>query len=97
MFNSILSMDTDDPVYKKKRKAFGAAFLKSKMSETIFLVKKTALECFAELQAKGNENIVDMNMFTSNVQAHIIVTLMAGPGHSFKTLEYVDLSTGEAQ
>ena len=32
LFNNVLSMDTDDPAYKKKRKALSAAFLKSKMT-----------------------------------------------------------------
>ena len=35
-------------------------------------------------------------MYTSTVQAHIIVTLMSGPGQSFKTLEYTDLNSGES-
>ena len=38
-----------------------------------------------------------MNLYTSTVQAHIIVTLMLGPGHSFKTLKHIDLGTSEEQ
>jgi len=95
LYNNILSMDTDDPTYKKKRKALSAAFLKSKMTQIVDMAKQTALKCFADLQAKGDENTLDMNMYTSTVQAHIIVTLMAGPNQSFKTLEYTDLNSGE--
>ena len=87
-------MDTEDPTYKKKRKALSAAFLKSKMTQIVDMAKQTALRCFAELQAKGDENTLDMNLYSSTVQAHIIVTLMTGPGHSFKTLEYTDLNSG---
>jgi cytochrome P450 len=92
---NIVNMNTDDPAYKKKRKALSSAFLKSKMTDIIQMIKGTALQCFAELQAKGDENEVDLNLYTSAVQAHIIVTLMMGPGHSFKTLEYTDLWTRE--
>lgn len=94
LYTNIVNMDSDDPTYKKKRKALSAAFLKSKMTEIIAMIKSTALRCFAELQAKGDENTIDLNMYTSTVQAHIIVTLMVGPGHSFKSLPYVSLETG---
>ena len=90
-------MHTDDPIYKKKRKALSAAFFKSKMSLIAKIVKQTTLRCFAELQAKGPSNEVELNSFTSNVQAHIIVSIMAGVGHSHKLLPYQNLNTGEEE
>ena len=49
LFHNIATMETDDPSYKNKRKALSSAFLKSKMTEIIQMVKGTALRCFAEL------------------------------------------------
>lgn len=65
-FNNMLSLDTDDPMYKKKRKALSAAFFKSKMQLIAKIVKQTALTCFKELQAKES-NEVELNSFTSMV------------------------------
>ena len=37
--NAMISMETEDPLYKKKRKALSAAFLKSKMDLIMFNIK----------------------------------------------------------
>ena len=55
-FHNIAGMHTDDPLYKKKKKALSAAFYKSKMSQIAKIVKQTTLRCFSELQAKGSSN-----------------------------------------
>ena len=94
-YNNMLALHTDDPIYKKKRKALSAAFFKSKMSLIAKIVKQTTLHCFSELQAKGPSNEVDLSSFTSMIQAHIIVSIMVGVGHSHKLLPYHDLTTGE--
>ena len=54
-------MDSDDPFYKKKRKALSSAFFKSKMEVITNTVKSTAMSAFARLQAQGDVNEVDLN------------------------------------
>lgn len=44
--NSIVSMESDDPTYRKKRKALSGAFLKGKMDLITELVKKSAMHSF---------------------------------------------------
>jgi len=41
--------------------------------------------------------VVDINKFTSKVQAHIIVSQLVGKEYCFKKLEYTNLDTGEAK
>ena len=65
LYNNIVNMDTDDPLYKKKRKALSSAFFKSKMEVITNTVKSTAMSAFAMLQAKGDVNEVDINSYTS--------------------------------
>ena len=95
--NSIVSMETDDPTYKLKRKALSAAFFKSKLSGIVQIVKKTALKVFHDQMQKGEDVEVELNSFTSSLQAHIIISILCGPGHSFKQLDYVDLKTGHVK
>ena len=90
-------LDTDDPSYKKKRKALSTAFLKSKLEIIATITKKTALKFFAEVQKKSPENIVEFGEFTSECQTHIIVSILLGPDHSFQKLTHVDLETGASE
>ena len=76
--NSIVSMETDHPQYKLKRKVLSAAFMKSKLDAIRTEVKLVATRTFAELQAQGDENEVDLNAFTSKVQANIIISILVG-------------------
>ena len=78
--NAIISMETEDPTYKIKRKALSAAFLKSKMNLIMNNIKMTAMRCFHDLQAKGDVNEVDLNLYTQEVQSSIIVSIIIGPG-----------------
>ena len=48
IFNSIASMKSDDPAYKKKRKAVSGAFLRGKIGEIIENIKEVALKKFHE-------------------------------------------------
>lgn len=93
--NAIASMETEHPEYKVKRKALSGAFLKSKMSMIIDGVKYIAMQSFAEIQSKGDTNEVDLNLYTSEVQANIIVSILVGSGHSLTKIPYVNLTTGE--
>ena len=88
-------MDSNDPQYKKKRKALSSAFLRGKFDLIAHMVKKSALTIFAELQSQGESTEVELNAFTSKVQAHIIVSILIGSGYSYKKLQYRDLLTGE--
>ena len=94
---NISSLETDNPTYKKKRKALSAAFFKTKMSTIAQLVKQVALETFAELQAQGDENVVDINSFTSKVQAHIIVSQLVGAEYCFKKITHIGLEDGKEE
>ena len=93
--NSLFSMETDDPQYVKKRKALSGAFMKSKLEAIRMEVKQVALRTFAELQAQGDVNVVDLNKFTSKVQANIIVSILVGQEYCYKEIDHVDLATGE--
>ena len=46
---SMSRMDSDDPLYKKKRKAVSVAFMKSKMAMITNVVKRTILSEFSKL------------------------------------------------
>ena len=81
-------MDSDDPMYKKKRKALSGAFFKSKMDLITRTVKQTVLKTFYDLQQKGDENEVDLSKFTSMVQSHVIVSILVGQEYSFRTLKH---------
>ena len=59
--------DSDDPEYKKKRKAVSEAFMKNKMDKIVTTVKQSVMKSFYDLQQQGNENTVDLNTFTSKV------------------------------
>ena len=97
LLNNIISMETEDPEYKKKRKALSAAFLRSKMDLIMHNIKDTALRTFELLQAKGDVNEVDLNIYTTEVQANIIISIILGPGYAFDTLDHIDLKTGETE
>ena len=43
LYNNILSIDTDDPQYNKKRKALSSAFFKNKVQKMVNMVKETTL------------------------------------------------------
>ena len=43
LYNNIVSMETEDPLYKSKRKALSSAFFKNKVREMTVIVKQTAL------------------------------------------------------
>ena len=60
-------------------------------------MKQVALETFAELQAQGDENVVDINQFTSKVQAHIIVSQLVGAQYCFKKLPHIGLQDGKEE
>lgn len=94
---TIASLETDHPLYKKKRKALSAAFFKCKMSNIAQTVKQVALETFADLQAKGDENVVCIYKFTCKVQAHIIVSQLVGSEYCFKPIVHINLDTGEEE
>ena len=87
-------METDDPNYKKKRKALSAAFFKNKVAKMTMSVKEHTLRKFKELQAKGSENRVDLNLFTQNVQASIIVSILVGQKYCDQEVPYVDMNDG---
>ena len=90
-------MATDDPLYKKKRKALSSAFFKSKMEMITHTVKQTVLKTFYELQQKGDENEVVLEKFTSMVQSHLIMSILVGQEYSFRTLKHQNVVTGEVR
>ena len=49
LYNNIVSMASDDPAYKKKRKTLSGAFFKGKIRAMMDLVKKTSLKVFKDL------------------------------------------------
>ena len=95
--NAMVSMETEDPLYKLKRKALSAAFLKSKMDLIAHNIKETALMEFEMLQARGDVNEVDLNLYTQQVQSSIIVSIIIGPGLAFDKLSHIDINTGAAE
>ena len=47
--NSLMTMETDDPAYKLKRKTLSSAFQKSKMDRMVQSIKHTTLKIFSDL------------------------------------------------
>ena len=94
LIDNFLTADSNDPVYKRKRKVLSGALMKLKMSKMQQVVKKVTLQTFAELQEQGDKNVVCINKFTSKVLSNIIVSLLVGPQHIKEEMEYTDLKTG---
>ena len=69
-------------MYKHKRKAISGAFLKSKQELIARQIKDTALRKFAEIQNRERESVLDLNAFTTEVNATIVMDLIVGPGYS---------------
>ena len=46
IYNNIVSMATEDPQYKTKRKSLSKSFFKNKVREMTTIVKSTALKVF---------------------------------------------------
>ena len=92
---SMLRMDSDDPQYKKKRKAVSGAFLKSKMTMITNVVKRTILSAIQELQNKGDVNEIDLVKFTGLQQARVIIGILVGYEFCGKTIQYQEILTGE--
>jgi len=65
------------------------------MSQIAQTVKRVALNTFAEVQAQGDCNVLDINLFTRKVQSNIIVSQLVGSEYLKPKLSYRDLSTGE--
>ena len=87
---NIVSMASDDPQYKTKRKVLSQAFFKSKIRSMMACVKSTALKVFKEVQDKNvdGKTEVDVVKLTSRLQNHIITNVMLGDGESFVKLPY---------
>lgn len=49
MFNNLINMATEEPLYKTKRKALAGAFFKSKMGLICTKVKESVLASFRDL------------------------------------------------
>lgn len=62
--DDIVTIATEHPLYKKKRKALSGAFFKTNMTQIAKNIKYVALQTFAELQQQGSSSVVDLNMFT---------------------------------
>ena len=69
--------------------------MKSKLDEIRKEVKLVAMKTFAELQAKGDVNEIDLNTFTSKVQANIIISILVGSQYCAQTVAHNNLTTGE--
>ena len=97
--NSIASMQTDDPAYKKKRKALSGAFLRGKIGEIIENIKEITLKTFHETQAEAKDGVteVELNTYTSKVQSFIIVSILVGAQYSYKKLKHINIKTGEVK
>ena len=78
MKNPIVFLRTEDPTYKTKRKVLSSAFMKKKQEAIKMDVKISTLRTFAELQAQGDVNEVDLGTFTSKVQANVIISILVG-------------------
>ena len=61
LFNNLVGMDSNDPLYKTKRKALSGAFFKSKMDLICQQIKESVLKSFKELQSEGDSNEVNLN------------------------------------
>ena len=91
LYNNIVSMDTADPQYKKKRKVLSGAFFKNKIRAMMHIVKSTSLTLFKSIQdsAVDGKSEQDLVKLTSKLQNHIITNVLLGEGESFKKLEFV--------
>ena len=58
-------------------------------------IKKCALQKFDALQKKGDSNEVDINEFTSSLQARIIVSSLVGEKYADTEIPYIDMKTGQ--
>ena len=95
---NIVSLQTEHPLYKKKRKALSGAFFKSRMAAIAQNVKHVALTLFDELQQKGDKNTIDINIFTRQVQANIIVSQLIGHDYCFNhKIPYMNVKTLEVE
>ena len=47
---NMITMDTDDPQYKSKRKVLSSAFFKNKIRAMMHIVKSTSLKIFKDIQ-----------------------------------------------
>ena len=67
LYNNILNLDTDDPVYVPKRKVVSSAFFKNKVQKMVRMIKETTLEQFTKLQAKGEKVEVNLTVYTQEI------------------------------
>ena len=80
MENNIASMETEHPLYAKKRKALSSAFFKNRVQKMVNMVKETTLQQFTLLQAKGEKVTVNLAHYTQVIQSHIIMNISCGRG-----------------
>ena len=92
---NIISMDSEDPLYKKKRKALPGAFFKNKVEKMTMSVKEELLRTFRELQAEGAEVTKDLNRLTCHVQSVLIVSILVGQKYAQMKVPHIDMATGE--
>ena len=92
LYNNIVSMDTADPLYKKKRKVLSSAFFKAKIRPMMDLVKDTSLKFFKKIQDKNVDGAteVDLVQVTSSLQNHIITNVLLGEGVSYGLLDWTN-------
>jgi cytochrome P450 len=95
VYNNIVTMETEDPMYKKKRKAISSAFFKNKVQQMIMIVKETALRVFKEIQDEGERTEQDIVKVTTRLQNHVITSVLVGSGKSFEKLPFHDPEKGE--
>lgn len=69
IYNNIVSMDSADPMYKKKRKSLSGAFFKNKIRAMMNIVKTTSLRVFKNLQdeAVDGVTVIDLNTLTTRL------------------------------
>ena len=84
LLNNMVTMATDHPMYKKKRKSVSAAFFQNKIMQMTKIVKRTALKLFKEIQDEGDVVEKDIVKLTTKLQNHIITDVLVGAGESFK-------------
>ena len=90
LYNNIVSMDTADPQYKKKRKVLSGAFFKNKIRAMMHIVKSTSITLFKQLQdeAVDGKTEVDLVKITTKLQNHVITNVILGEGESFKKFAF---------
>ena len=67
LYNNIAHMETDNPKYKKKRKAISSSFFKNKVRQMTTIVKETALKIFKEIQDQGDRTQQDIVHVTTRL------------------------------